>query len=363
MADPLGPTASVIAIVTLAYTSSKALVNTIQGIRNGPEDLLGLKANLLSFQNVWSHSNEQHTSLRERVKFDFNSKSTNGFASQLDGYQTVITVVLNATLLKTTTQATDAVLDLEKTITAFIESQEKTQLKNVQECRTIATWLSARNDVRTQQNVCRNLVSDVGQWLFQEDTFKRWLETPGEILWCKGIPGAGKTALASMIIDIEKQYSDKKGGGIAYAFCNYDEQSLQTPQEIFESLLSQAVRHQEFINEALEQAHRDNSKRGHQLPLNTKAGDIRAYLEVPNFSGTENGVDVNAGGGELGTALQAACANKWLPLEIPLLLLEKGADAKAQGRRYGNALTALKARGALEPTNFDGPKKEENFET
>lgn len=72
---------------------------------------------------------------------------------------------------------------------------------------------------------------------------------------------------------------------------------------------------------------------------------------------------MNAGGGELGTALQVACANKWLPLEIPLPLLEKRADAKAQGRRYGNALTALKARGALEPTNFDGPNKEENFET
>lgn len=82
-----------------------------------------------------------------------------------------------------------------------------------------------------------------------------------------------------MIIDhIEKQYSDKKGGGIAYAFCNYDEQSLQTPQEIFESLLSQAVRHQEFINEALEQAYRDNSKRGHQLPLSEIFEHLKAAI-------------------------------------------------------------------------------------
>ena len=52
----------------------------------------------------------------------------------------------------------------------------------------------------------------------------------------------------------------------------------------------------------------------------------------------EGGADVNAQGGEYGTALQAASYKGHR--EISLLLLEMGADVNAQGGRYGNALQA-----------------------
>jgi ankyrin repeat protein len=50
----------------------------------------------------------------------------------------------------------------------------------------------------------------------------------------------------------------------------------------------------------------------------------------------ENNADVNAQGGEYGTALQAASARGYE--QTMKLLLENNADVNAQGGYYGNAL-------------------------
>jgi ankyrin repeat protein len=60
----------------------------------------------------------------------------------------------------------------------------------------------------------------------------------------------------------------------------------------------------------------------------------------------EKGADANAQGGYYGNALQAASAYGYK--EIAVLLLEKGADVNAQGGHYGNALQAALAKGYKE---------------
>ncbi|KAH6681008.1 ankyrin repeat-containing domain protein [Plectosphaerella plurivora] len=57
----------------------------------------------------------------------------------------------------------------------------------------------------------------------------------------------------------------------------------------------------------------------------------------------EKGADINAQGGLLGNALQAAVARGHK--DIVMTLLEKGADINAQGGLYGNALNAAVVKG------------------
>ncbi|KAI0539486.1 ankyrin repeat-containing domain protein [Xylaria digitata] len=40
-----------------------------------------------------------------------------------------------------------------------------------------------------------------GQWIFENENFKRWVNHTGGLLWLHGIPGAGKTVLCSTVID------------------------------------------------------------------------------------------------------------------------------------------------------------------
>ena len=63
-----------------------------------------------------------------------------------------------------------------------------------------------------------------------------------------------------------------------------------------------------------------------------------AGLVAPVRDLISKGADVNARGGELGNALQAASGGGHP--EIVTLLLDKGADVNTQGGQYGNALQA-----------------------
>ncbi|KAK4117923.1 hypothetical protein N657DRAFT_584570, partial [Parathielavia appendiculata] len=56
----------------------------------------------------------------------------------------------------------------------------------------------------------------------------------------------------------------------------------------------------------------------------------------------DNGADVNAQGGQYGTALQAAASKG--EMEIVRLLLDNGADVNAQGGEYGTALQAAASK-------------------
>jgi hypothetical protein len=60
----------------------------------------------------------------------------------------------------------------------------------------------------------------------------------------------------------------------------------------------------------------------------------------------ENGADANAQGGRYGNALQAASARDHK--EVVQLPLENGANINAQGGRYGNALRTAWAKGHKE---------------
>ena len=54
----------------------------------------------------------------------------------------------------------------------------------------------------------------------------------------------------------------------------------------------------------------------------------------------KNGADVNASGGQFGSALQAA--TYWGHKDTVQLLLHNGADVNATGREYGSAFEAAK---------------------
>ena len=141
MADGLNIAASVIAVAGLAYSSSKALYQTISDIRNAPDTLLNLKSDVRtlyqtihSFQqelekqdtnatlseaqrlklreiepsletccdackafkgkidNLMRHSKDGRVSLRDRLKLQFQDKEIAAFQAQLASYKSTLTI-------------------------------------------------------------------------------------------------------------------------------------------------------------------------------------------------------------------------------------------------------------------------------
>ncbi|KAK3351860.1 hypothetical protein B0H65DRAFT_137399 [Neurospora tetraspora] len=91
-----------------------------------------------------------------------------------------------------------------------------------------------------------------------------------------------------------------------------------------------------------------------KIDVNAQGGEYGTALQAASFQGhkeivemlLDKGADVNVQGGDYGTALQAASREGYK--EIVEMLLDKGADVNTQGGYYGTALQAASARGHKE---------------
>ncbi|EGN97177.1 hypothetical protein SERLA73DRAFT_10382, partial [Serpula lacrymans var. lacrymans S7.3] len=101
-------------------------------------------------------------------------------------------------------------------------------------------WLSPLNFRQTQSEVRGIWREGTGGWVLENETFKQWLRGDLKTLWCPGIPGAGKTVLASYIINHLEKNRDNDAT-VVYIYCNYKEHSGQTACNLVASLLKQLV--------------------------------------------------------------------------------------------------------------------------
>ena len=81
-----------------------------------------------------------------------------------------------------------------------------------------------------------------GLWLTNGRKFQGWLtDRTAKNIWCYGIPGSGKTVLASAVID-EIQERCSESVAAAYFYCDYKDVETQDPANILGSLAYQLIR-------------------------------------------------------------------------------------------------------------------------
>lgn len=89
-----------------------------------------------------------------------------------------------------------------------------------------------------------------GAWIFEDRSFKNWKASiQTSTLCCRGIPGCGKTVLASTIIDelrLSEAGTDRR---VIYYYCDYANQLTLQPTRIFGTLLRQS-----FVNVEIPEA-------------------------------------------------------------------------------------------------------------
>ncbi|OBT84412.1 hypothetical protein VE02_07114 [Pseudogymnoascus sp. 03VT05] len=87
-----------------------------------------------------------------------------------------------------------------------------------------------------------------GQWLLDSDRFQYWLNQSNQILFCPGMPGAGKTMMASIVVDhLYGKYLTDTNVGIAYLYCNFRRQDEQRPIKLLASLLKRLIERQHTL--------------------------------------------------------------------------------------------------------------------
>ncbi|KAJ4318651.1 hypothetical protein N0V84_006739 [Fusarium piperis] len=111
---------------------------------------------------------------------------------------------------------------------------------NQQEQNEILQWIGTVDHGSHQSKVFDEHEEGTGEWLLHSDEFRKWIETKGEKFLCPGLPGAGKTFMASVVIHhLLELFGDKSDIGIAYHYCDFRRQDGKTDSTILASILKQ----------------------------------------------------------------------------------------------------------------------------
>ncbi|KAI9848948.1 MAG: hypothetical protein M1837_005837 [Sclerophora amabilis] len=115
--------------------------------------------------------------------------------------------------------------------------------------QAILEWLSPLDFATQHHDLIARKQHDTGLWLLESDQFRTWLSESKQILFCPGIPGAGKTMMVSIVVEYLCDKLQDRNIGIAYLYCNYNRQQEQGARDLIASVLKQLIQRQASVHE------------------------------------------------------------------------------------------------------------------
>ncbi|KAI5807806.1 hypothetical protein BZA77DRAFT_391973 [Pyronema omphalodes] len=116
------------------------------------------------------------------------------------------------------------------------------------EIRQIRPLISPLEPHKRHHDIRQNRLEGTGTWFLQESAFQRWRDSESEdenissILACSGVPGAGKSVICSLVIDhLEERFSSDNRVCVAFLYCDYQNDEIQTPVNMVGVLLNQVI--------------------------------------------------------------------------------------------------------------------------
>lgn len=152
-----------------------------------------------------------------------------------------------------------------------------------QERQTILDWLTSADYPSQQNDFIGRRQEGTGEWLLKSDEFQQWQNNKKHILFCPGIPGAGKTMITSIVVDhLCKTFRNDPGIGIAFLFCNFRQQQEQRLMDLFLSLLKQLAQRQPSLPECITRLYKDHARDQTRPPFSEISSAL--YSVIANYS-------------------------------------------------------------------------------
>jgi Cdc6-like AAA superfamily ATPase len=115
-----------------------------------------------------------------------------------------------------------------------------------------------------------------GQWFLQDSMFQRWEQSKGATLFCPGIPGAGKTIMAALVIDNLLRSQHVADEPVTFIYCNYKRQSEQSAKHMLSSILRQIIDIRSVVPKLVQDFHTSHTTK----KTTPSFGEIREVLEA-----------------------------------------------------------------------------------
>ncbi|KAF4632251.1 hypothetical protein G7Y89_g5882 [Cudoniella acicularis] len=146
--------------------------------------------------------------------------------------------------------------------------------------RKMISWLSPLNFVQTQEDILGRWQQGTGAWLLEDKKFRKWVDKEENLLWCTGIPGSGKSVLASVIVNHLSKTKKQLGVGVAVVFCSYEDRTQQTAVNLLASIVQQLIPTEGVMSQDLQRLHKRHQDLGTRPSIVDILSVLRAQIKV-----------------------------------------------------------------------------------
>ncbi|KAH9904348.1 ankyrin repeat-containing domain protein [Xylariomycetidae sp. FL2044] len=161
-------------------------------------------------------------------------------------------IVTNITLLTSYLQG-----DAREKVGRLEKRQDK------REHQDILDWLTPVDYAAQHCDFIGRRQAGTGQWLLSSPEFQKWVATNNEGLYCPGIPGAGKTISASIVIEnLLDTFYDDLSVGVCYLYFNFRRKGEQTFDDVMRNLLKQLTQRLSAFPSSVKNLHARHKQRG-----------------------------------------------------------------------------------------------------
>ncbi|KAH7150299.1 hypothetical protein B0J13DRAFT_549886 [Dactylonectria estremocensis] len=144
----------------------------------------------------------------ETLAWPFKKPKAKKLLDEITGYKATISLALT----------TDTSLDIKEIKSKTIDIH--TKLTEIQR-EKVYEWLHATDPSPLHHQARKQYESGTGNWMFRSEEWKSWIKCKTRCLWIHGVPGAGKTILASHLIDAMQNSRGSKFSTQKHAFVYY----------------------------------------------------------------------------------------------------------------------------------------------
>jgi len=151
------------------------------------------------------------------LKWPFTKDEVREILADIERQKSLFSIALTNDTLRLTAAISKGITHIIAGVDAIQENQQSEQRKQALANLSTIDFEAVHYDVSSRR------ASGTGQWLLKSTEFETWLNSSSNvILWCRGIPGAGKTIMSSLIIDHLRAIKElDPSTAVAGIYCTY----------------------------------------------------------------------------------------------------------------------------------------------
>lgn len=182
----------------------------------------------------------------KKLKWPFSSTETMELVTEVSRHQRLITVALSADSITSLQQLLSGQEGLREEVYDLKQELERrwaleTRISLDTKRQEILQFFGSIDPAVNHETSMGLRHRETGGWLLCHENFLAWMNNMRAKLWLSGIPGAGKTILASAVIEESLRHSTQERA-VAYFYCDYKDERLQYLPNILGTIACQLAR-------------------------------------------------------------------------------------------------------------------------